>query len=115
MNTQHTGTTVPNVGIAAAKPKPRGKRATLAAAVVSAGLTLFGLGLAAGTAQADPDWGECVSNQCPDGGGGGIGHPPRRPSGRVVPFGTWCTGKGTCADDSGVHRMKPHQPPGHCV
>jgi hypothetical protein len=48
------GTTVPNVGIAAARPKPRGKRATLAAAVVSAGLTLFGLGLAAGTAQADP-------------------------------------------------------------
>jgi hypothetical protein len=48
------GTTVPNVGIAAARPKPRGKRATLAAAVVSAGLTLFGLGLATGTAQADP-------------------------------------------------------------
>jgi hypothetical protein len=68
------GTTVPNVGIAAARPKPRGKRATLAATVVSAGLTLFGLGLAAGTAQADPDphWpGECVSNQCPDGGAGG--------------------------------------------
>ncbi len=48
------GTTVPNVGIAAARPKPRGKRAALAAAVVSAGLTLFGLGLAAGTAQAAP-------------------------------------------------------------
>jgi hypothetical protein len=48
------GTTVPNVGIAAARPKPRGKRATLAAAVVSAGLTLFGVGLAPGTAQADP-------------------------------------------------------------
>jgi hypothetical protein len=48
------GTTVPNVGIAAARPKPRGKRATLAAAAVSAGLTLFGLGLAAGTAHADP-------------------------------------------------------------
>jgi hypothetical protein len=47
------GTTVPNVGIAAARPKPRGKRATLAAAVVSAGLTLFGLGLATGTAHAD--------------------------------------------------------------
>ena len=48
------GTTVPNVGIAAAIPKLRGKRATLAAVVVSAGLTLFGLGLLAGTAQADP-------------------------------------------------------------
>jgi hypothetical protein len=49
------GTTVPNVGIAAARPKPRGKRATLASAVVSAGLTLFGLGLATGTAHADPN------------------------------------------------------------
>jgi hypothetical protein len=47
------GTIVPNVGVAAARPKPRGKRATLAAAVVSAGLTLFGLGMAAGTAHAD--------------------------------------------------------------
>jgi hypothetical protein len=42
------------MGIAAARPQPRDKRATLAAAVVSAGLTLFGLGLVAGTAHADP-------------------------------------------------------------
>jgi hypothetical protein len=67
------GTTVPNAGIAAARPKPRGKRATLAA-VVSAGLTLFGLGLAAGTAQAAPGLlptDPCIgadqdpNNQCP--------------------------------------------------
>jgi hypothetical protein len=64
MNTQHIGTTVPNVGIAAARPKPRGKRATLAAAVVSAGLTLFGLGLAAGTAQATP--GPLPTDLCED-------------------------------------------------
>ena len=42
------------MGIATVRPKPRGKRATLAAAVLSAGLTFFGLGLAAGTAQAAP-------------------------------------------------------------
>ena len=55
------GTTVPNVVIAAARPKPPGKRATLAAAVVSAGLTLFGLGLAAGTAHADDAPGDAAA------------------------------------------------------
>ncbi len=38
------GTTVPNVGIAAARPKLRDKRATLAAAVVSAGFNAVRVG-----------------------------------------------------------------------
>jgi hypothetical protein len=49
-----TVTSAPNVATTVARPKPRGKRAALAAALlVSGGLTLSGLGLAA-TAQAAP-------------------------------------------------------------
>lgn len=49
-----TVTAAPNVATTLARPKPRSKRAALAAALlVSGGLTLSGLGLAA-TAQAAP-------------------------------------------------------------
>jgi hypothetical protein len=76
------GMTAPNVGIAAAKPKPRGKHAALAAALLaSGGLLVSGLGLAAGTAHAAP--GPATQQQqisdgkiitpIPLGGGGGGG------------------------------------------
>jgi hypothetical protein len=49
-----TVTAAPNAATMVARPRPRGKRAALAAALlVSGGLTLSGLGLAA-TAQAAP-------------------------------------------------------------
>ena len=60
------GMTAPNVGIAAAKPKPRGKHAALAAALLaSGGLLVSGLGLAAGTAHAAP--GPATQQQISDG------------------------------------------------
>jgi hypothetical protein len=83
------GTTVPNVGIAAARPKPRGKRATLAAAVVSAGLTLFGLGLAAGTAHAD-DPGQAPQAPSPgDPGQAPQAPPPGDPGQAPAPGPAW--------------------------